>query len=186
MREFLAICLRRNGHDVTTVSNAEAALAKLRDAPFDIVVTDLRMPGELDGLGILKAIKSGAVRHAAQPGTTPAPVDAEVILVTAYATADTALAAMKHGAYDYLTKPFHVDEINAVIGRALEKRALVEANLALRDQRRRPRAVRESARQEPRDAEGVRADRQDPIGADERADHRRERHRQGAGRARAA
>ncbi len=134
MREFLAICLRRNAHDVTTVSSADAALAKLRDQPFDIVVTDLRMPGELDGLGILKAIKSGAVRHAVQPGTTPGPIDPEVILVTAYATADTALAAMKLGAYDYLTKPFQVDEINAVIGRALEKRALVEANLALRDQ----------------------------------------------------
>jgi two-component system response regulator PilR (NtrC family) len=61
-------------------------------------------------------------------------VDPEVILVTAFATADTALAAMKQGAYDYLTKPFQVDEINAVIGRALEKRALVEDNLALRDQ----------------------------------------------------
>jgi two-component system response regulator PilR (NtrC family) len=53
--------------------------------------------------------------------------------VTAFATADTALAAMKQGAYDYLTKPFKVDEINAVIGRALEKRELVRANLELRE-----------------------------------------------------
>jgi two-component system response regulator PilR (NtrC family) len=60
-------------------------------------------------------------------------IDPEVILVTAYATADTAIAAMKQGAYDYLTKPFQVDEINAVISRALEKKALVEENLALRD-----------------------------------------------------
>jgi two-component system response regulator PilR (NtrC family) len=61
-------------------------------------------------------------------------IDPEVILVTAFATADTAVAAMKQGAYDYLLKPFQIDEINAVIGRALEKRALVEDNLALRDQ----------------------------------------------------
>jgi two-component system response regulator PilR (NtrC family) len=55
-------------------------------------------------------------------------------VVTAYATAETAIAAMKQGAYDYLTKPFKVDEINAVIARALEKRALVQANLALREE----------------------------------------------------
>jgi two-component system response regulator PilR (NtrC family) len=61
-------------------------------------------------------------------------IDPEVILVTAFATTDTAIAAMKQGAYDYLTKPFQIEEINAVIGRALEKRALVEDNLALRDQ----------------------------------------------------
>ncbi len=57
----------------------------------------------------------------------------EVLVVTAYASAETALSAMKQGAYDYLTKPFKVDEINAVIGRALEKRALVAANVALRE-----------------------------------------------------
>jgi two-component system response regulator PilR (NtrC family) len=133
MREFLSICLRRAGHSVTLAKNGDDALARLRDQPFDLVVTDLRMPGEIDGLAILKAIKTGAVRRAESPGKTPAPIDPEVILVTAFATADTALAAMKQGAYDYLTKPFQVDEINAVIDRALEKKALVEENLALRD-----------------------------------------------------
>jgi two-component system response regulator PilR (NtrC family) len=86
------------------------------------------MPGALDGLSLLSAIKSGKVRNA---NTV---VDPEVILVTAYASADSAIAAMKQGAYDYLTKPFQVDEINAVISRALEKKALVEENLALREQ----------------------------------------------------
>jgi two-component system response regulator PilR (NtrC family) len=133
MREFLSICLRRAGHTVTAAKTGDEALAHLRDRPFDVVVTDLRMPGEIDGLAILKAIKKGGVRRAEAPGKTPAPIDPEVILVTAFATADTALAAMKLGAYDYLTKPFQVDEINAVIDRALEKRALVEENLALRD-----------------------------------------------------
>lgn len=134
MREFLSICLRRGGHDVSVAQNAAEALEQLRTKPVDVVVTDLRMPGDLDGLGLLKAIKSGEVRFALTSGGPPASVEPDVIVVTAYATADTALAAMKQGAYDYLTKPFQVDEINAVIGRALEKRALVQENLALRDQ----------------------------------------------------
>jgi two-component system response regulator PilR (NtrC family) len=134
MREFLGICLRRAGHEVTLAQSGGEAIEQLRGQPIDIVVSDLKMPGELDGLNLLQQIKSGAVRRAALPGATPAPADPEVILVTAFATTDTAIAAMKQGAYDYLTKPFQVDEINAVIGRALEKRALVEDNLALRDQ----------------------------------------------------
>jgi two-component system, NtrC family, response regulator PilR len=134
MREFLAICLRRAGHQVMVAQNGKAATELLEKNPFDIVVTDLKMPGELDGIGLLKAIKTGGVRYTPTPGATPSQITPEVILVTAYATADTALAAMKLGAYDYLTKPFQVDEINVVIARALEKRALVEANLVLRDQ----------------------------------------------------
>ncbi|HET9620189.1 MAG TPA: sigma-54 dependent transcriptional regulator [Kofleriaceae bacterium] len=134
MREFLTICLRRGGHEVTSAQNGEEALVRLRTQPIDIVVSDLKMPGELNGLGLLQTIKSGGVQRTAVAGGRPAPIDPEVILVTAFATTDTAIAAMKQGAYDYLTKPFQVDEINAVIGRALEKRALVEDNLALRDQ----------------------------------------------------
>ena len=134
MREFLAICLRRAGHDVMFAQSGVDAVDKLRVTPFDVVVTDLRMPGELDGLGLLHAIKAGAVRYQPAPGVTPSQIDVEVILVTAFATTETAIAAIKEGAYDYLTKPFKVDEITAVIGRALEKRALVADNIALRDQ----------------------------------------------------
>jgi len=128
MREFLSICLRRAGHQVAVAESGAEAIEQLGREPVDVVVTDLQMPGGMDGLGLLKAIKQAA------PGRTIDPEVPEVILVTAFATADTALAAMKQGAYDYLTKPFQIDEINAVIGRALEKRALVETNLALRDQ----------------------------------------------------
>jgi len=120
MREFLAICLRRAGHEVEVAESPAAAMHALAGGPIDIVVTDLRMPGDLDGLGLLRAIRAA--------GLGP-----EVILVTAFATADTAIAAMKEGAYDYLTKPFKVDEINAVIGRAMEKRALLAENAALRE-----------------------------------------------------
>ena len=134
MREFLAICLRRKNHVVTVATSGEEAIGRLGKQPFDVVITDLRMPGALDGLGLLQTIKTGGVKYTPAPGASPSFIDPEVILVTAYATADTAIAAMKQGAYDYLTKPFQVDEINAVIGRALEKRALVEENLALKDQ----------------------------------------------------
>ena len=134
MREFLGICLRRAGHEVAVAQTGGEALDHLRAQPVDIVVSDLKMPGVLDGLGLLQAIKSGSIRRVAIAGASPVAIDPEVILVTAFATTDTAIAAMKQGAYDYLTKPFQIDEINAVIGRALEKRALVEDNLALRDQ----------------------------------------------------
>ena len=134
MREFLAICLRRAGHEVALAQSGGEAIERLRALPIDIVVSDLRMPGGVDGLGLLQAIKAGTIQRAQVAGAKPRSIDPEVILVTAFATADTALAAMKQGAYDYLIKPFQVDEINAVIGRALEKRALLEDNLALRDQ----------------------------------------------------
>ena len=134
MREFLAICLRRAGHEVVVVKSGHDAVAQLRAQAIDIVLTDLKMPGDLDGLGLLRALKTGQVMRSVLAGAAPSPVDPEVILVTAYATADTALEAMKQGAYDYLTKPFQIDEINAVIGRALEKRALLADNIEHRDQ----------------------------------------------------
>jgi two-component system response regulator PilR (NtrC family) len=120
MREFLAICLRRAGHDVAVFESPKELLAEALARGADVVVTDLRMPGDLDGLGLLRELKGRQV-------------DCEVVLVTAFATADTAIAAMKHGAYDYLTKPFKVDEINAVIARVMEKRALIAENLALKE-----------------------------------------------------
>ncbi len=121
MREFLAICLKRGGHEVTVADSGDQAISVLGTQAFDIVITDLRMPGETDGIGVLEAVK--------QLG-----LDTEVVVVTAFATTETALSAMKKGAYDYLTKPFKVDVINTVIDRALEKRSLVEANVALREQ----------------------------------------------------
>ena len=119
MREFLGICLKRAGHEVSVAESGDRALEILTDEAFEIVITDLRMPGKVDGLKLLEVVKERKL-------------DTEVILVTAFESADTALSAMKFGAYDYLTKPFKVDEISAVIARALEKRSLVEANEALR------------------------------------------------------
>jgi two-component system, NtrC family, response regulator PilR len=121
MREFLAICLKRIGHQVTIADNGEQAIAKLEPAgPFDLVITDLRMPGKLDGLGVLGEVKARAP-------------DTQVLVMTAFASADTALSAMKQGAYDYLTKPFKIDEISVVVERALERQALARANAELRE-----------------------------------------------------
>ena len=138
MREFLAIYLRREGHEVTVAESGRAAIEALDSParapeaasgsssgslhrPPDVVITDLKMPGDIDGLGVLRAVKEREL-------------PTEVIVVTAYATPETAIAAMKEGAYDYLTKPFKIDDIGAVIRRAMEKRALLEANAALREQ----------------------------------------------------
>ena len=115
MREFLMIYLRRAGHQPMVAQNSREALDKLRDHPFDIVLTDLKLPGELDGIGILKAIKGGGVRRSDARAAVEPAIDPEVILMTAFASADTAIAAMKLGAYDYLTKPFKIDEVTAVL-----------------------------------------------------------------------
>ncbi|HEX9102943.1 MAG TPA: sigma-54 dependent transcriptional regulator [Polyangia bacterium] len=118
MREFLRIALTRAGHAVTVVESPAAAALEYGARDFDVVVTDLKMSGG-SGLDVLDGVK------AARP-------DTQVIVVTAFATTETAIAAMKRGAYDYLTKPFKVDEIGVVIERALEKRTLLRDNLELR------------------------------------------------------
>ena len=120
MREFLEILLRRNDYEVSVAAEGDQGVAQLDREAFDLVITDLRMP-KVDGLRVLAETKQ---RH---PAT-------EVIMVTAFATADTAISAMKQGAYDYLTKPFKVDEILVTVERALEKRALVQTNRRLREQ----------------------------------------------------
>jgi two-component system response regulator PilR (NtrC family) len=120
MREFLAIHLRRAGHRVEAAPSGGAALATMKEREFDVVITDLRMP-DVDGMVVLEQTKQ------LHP-------DTQVIVVTAFATTETAIAAMKAGAYDYLTKPFKVDEVSLVIDRALERRSLARENLALRDE----------------------------------------------------
>ena len=120
MREFLAIFLRRAGHRVEAAAGGAEGLTALRGREWDVVITDLRMP-EVGGLEILAEAKK------LHPET-------QVVVVTAFATTETAIAAMKAGAYDYLTKPFKVDEVGMVVERALERRVLHRENLVLRDE----------------------------------------------------
>src|SRR3972149_6050689 len=109
MREFLTILLEREGFQVECAQDGDEALRAVQQARFDLIVSDLRMP-TLDGVRLLEGL------HKLQP-------EIPVILITAYASADSAIEAMKLGAYDYLTKPFRVEEIKAVIARALEAKA---------------------------------------------------------------
>jgi len=118
MREFLSILLRKMGFAVEACGDVAATLALLGNEDFDLVITDLQMPGG-NGLDVLRAVKTA----------TP---DTEVIVITAFATAETAVEAMKQGAYDYITKPFKAEHIKITIKKALERSALARENRELR------------------------------------------------------
>ena len=120
MRDLLTIMLRQCGYDVSAADGGEAAIEALKAGSFDLVITDLRMR-KIDGLGVLKATKELSPR-------------AVVVVVTAYASTETAVEAMKLGAYDYVTKPFKLDELKVTIANALERRRLQDENVALKRQ----------------------------------------------------
>jgi len=130
-REFLKETLSRKSYEVVTATNATEAIERLRaDGDFDAVVTDLKMEGPTDGLKVLHAVK------AESPQTV-------VIVMTAFATVETAVEAMREGAYDYLTKPFSPDQIELVLARAEERQNLISENRFLKaelDQRNAPNA----------------------------------------------
>jgi two-component system response regulator PilR (NtrC family) len=118
MREFLEIMFKKEGYHVSLASNGEEVLKLAEKEIFDLVLLDIRMP-RLDGISVLKKLK------AISPETI-------VIMITAYASADTAIKAMKEGAYDYITKPFKVEEIKLIIKNALEKKNLQQENILLK------------------------------------------------------
>src|SRR5919106_5508033 len=120
MRELLSITLRQAGYDVTLAEGGAAAIARLEREAFDLIITDLRMQ-ETDGMAVLRAARERA------PGTV-------VVVVTAYASTETAVEAMRLGAYDYLTKPFKLDEIRVTLANALERKRLKDENVYLREQ----------------------------------------------------
>ncbi|MDQ5985632.1 MAG: Regulatory protein AtoC [Syntrophus sp. SKADARSKE-3] len=110
MREFLEIMLSREGYSVVAVENAPKALNLCATERFNLVITDLKMP-KLDGIEFLKKIKD------IDPGMT-------VILITAFASAETALSAMKEGAYDYIEKDFDIEDLIKIIRKALENKGV--------------------------------------------------------------
>lgn len=109
MRDLLRIVLEKEGHQVFTANDGVTGLALATSRDLDLVISDIKMPG-LDGVGLLAGLRQ-------QGRSMP------VIMVTAYADSESAIQAMKQGAYDYLTKPFKMDEIKLVIRRALEEGA---------------------------------------------------------------
>jgi len=120
MREFLSILLQREGYAPETAENSEAALKLLSEKEFELVISDVNMPG-LDGIGLLGKIK------ASSPDTT-------VMMITAFSATEQAVEAMKLGAYNYISKPFKVDEIKLLVRNAIEKRQLIRENALLRVQ----------------------------------------------------
>jgi two-component system response regulator PilR (NtrC family) len=118
MRDVLSIMLKRAGYAVSTATDGEEAIGLLGSEIFDLVITDLKMP-KVGGLEVLKAVKD------ASPDTV-------VLVITAFASTETAVEAMKRGAYDYVTKPFQVDEVQLIIRNALERRRLTTENALLK------------------------------------------------------
>ncbi len=124
IRDLLEIVFEKEGYSVETARGCLEGLELLSRGSPDLVLTDMRMP---DGTGfeILRAVQESS------PGTP-------VVMITAYTTTQTAIDAMKAGAYDYVSKPFDVDQLKIVVGRALERKRLADENVALRQRIERP------------------------------------------------
>ncbi|TKB27961.1 sigma-54-dependent Fis family transcriptional regulator [Desulfopila sp. IMCC35006] len=117
MRDFLKILLEKEGHQVTTADSGTRALETLSKLAVDVIVSDIRMPG-MTGIELLETVKE----H------TP---ELPVIMITAFASPDDAVLAMKNGAFDYISKPFNVDEIKSVIESATNKNLSTQKNQEL-------------------------------------------------------
>jgi DNA-binding NtrC family response regulator len=118
MREILETLLTREGYDVRLASSGDEGLELARALPFDAAIVDIMMPG-LDGIATLDELKR-------------IDEDLAVIIITAYASVESAISAMKSGAFDYITKPFKNDEVLVVTRNAMERRRLVTENRSLR------------------------------------------------------
>jgi two-component system response regulator AtoC len=118
MRHMLSLILKREGYEVLTAASGKEALSKVESHLFDFILMDVVMP-EMDGLELLGAIKDRKV-------------ETTVIMMSAYGSLDTAVEAMKRGAYDYISKPFKPDEILLALRKAEERETLRKENANLR------------------------------------------------------
>ncbi len=119
VRKSLEEWFREDGFQVETAEDGEAALRKMPAGPYDIIVVDLKMPG-MDGLTLQKRIRE-------------IDRDAAIIILTAYASVETAVEALKRGAFDYITKPVDPDDLSHVVQNALRQKELAEENLRLKE-----------------------------------------------------
>jgi DNA-binding NtrC family response regulator len=122
IRTILEEYLREEGYAAEGAGDGAEALAKHGESPFDLIITDLNMPG-MTGMELIKAISK-------EESTT------EFIIITGYASLDTAIEAVKAGAFDYIVKPFRIEELRVVIKNARDKIMLKKANKQLFDKLR--------------------------------------------------
>jgi DNA-binding NtrC family response regulator len=118
MRESLTDWLKEDGYEVLAVEDGFKALEAVQSQDFSVMLVDLKMP-KMDGLEVLREVKRLGF-------------DIPVIIITAYATVDTAVAAMKEGAYDYIIKPFNPEELGLTIKKIIERQHLLKENILLR------------------------------------------------------
>jgi DNA-binding NtrC family response regulator len=118
MRDFLSIMLKKEGYTVSTAESEMKASDRISRGEFDLVISDISMPGR-SGLDLLKQAKE----------TSP---DTPIIMITAYASTESAVEALKLGASDYIIKPFDVEELKIVVKNAIEKRRLEQENKILK------------------------------------------------------
>lgn len=118
LRDFLVIMLEEDGYQVVTAPDVEKAINLIRENIYDLILTDIRMGGS-NGIDVLDEARK----------TLP---DTPVVMMTAYASAETAVTAMKKGAYDYISKPFKIEDIQLIVKNALEKRKLAKENRLLK------------------------------------------------------
>src|SRR5262249_10656440 len=118
MRELMAIVLRREGYDVLLAENGKTAIAVLEREPIDLLISDIKMP-DISGVEVLRAAKA---------------IDRDIlgIMITALASPETAVEAMRLGACDYLSKPFDVDLLKMKVREKIETRALRQENVLLK------------------------------------------------------
>jgi DNA-binding NtrC family response regulator len=120
VRQILSETLKSAGHTVSSAESGERAVSAVREAPVDLVILDMVLP-QVDGLEVLREIST------LRPETA-------VIMITGYASVETAIRAMKMGAVDYIVKPFRMEEVELIVARALERSRLRRENAALRRQ----------------------------------------------------
>lgn len=120
MCNFMEIMLSKEGYEVAVTTSATSGIERVREQPFDLIIADLNMP-EMTGIDVLKEVRRFSP-------------DQELIVMTAFASVDTAIEAMKEGAADYITKPFKVDEIKLVIEKSISRRRLLSENAQLKRQ----------------------------------------------------
>ena len=120
MRRVLEMMLQKMGHHVLTAANGREALDLFATGPVDVIVADMRMP-EIDGLQLLTTLR-------AQGSDVP------VIVITAHGTIESAVSAMKQGAFDYVLRPFDIDVLELIVTRAMEGREIAQRNVFLKEE----------------------------------------------------